>query len=55
MEAHDFKLYNVPFFARKLVNINISSSAAPKVDLVLANSYNCDVKLSNLNACAKFH
>ena len=28
--THDFKLYNVPFFARKPVNFNVSRSAAPK-------------------------
>ena len=53
--AHDFKLYNVPFFARKLVNINVSMSAAPKLALVPASCYNCDVKQSNLNVSAKFH
>ena len=55
MEAHDFKLYNVPFFARKSVNINVSKSAAPKLALVPASCYNCDVKQSTLNVCAKFH
>ena len=44
MRAHDFKLYNVPFFARKKVNINVSLSAAPKLALVPASRYNCDVK-----------
>ena len=44
MGAHDFKLYNVPFFARKSVNINVSRSAAPKLALVPANRYNCDIK-----------
>ena len=34
MGAHDFKLYNVPFFARKLVNINVSLYAAPKLNEV---------------------
>ena len=53
--AHDFKLYNVPIFARKLVNINVSRSAAPKLALVPASCYNCDVKQSNLNVSAKFH
>ena len=52
--AHDFKLYNVPFFARKLVNINVSSSAAPKLDLVLANCYNCNVKQSTLMIVPSF-
>ena len=55
MEAHDFKLYFVPFFARKLTNFNVSRSAAPKIALVPASCYNCDVKASNLKVCAKFH
>ena len=53
MGALDFKLYNVPFFARKSVNINVSRSAAPKLALVPASCYNCDVKQSNLNVFAK--
>ena len=53
--AHDFKLYNVPFFARKPVNFNVSRSAAPKLALVAASCYMCDVKQSNLKVCAKFH
>ena len=55
MEAHDFKLYKVPFSALKSVNINVSLYAAPKLALEPASRYNCDVKASNLNACAKFH
>ena len=55
MGSHDFKLYNVPFFARKPVNFNVSRSAAPKLALVPVGRYNCDVKESNLNVCAKFH
>ena len=55
MEAYDFKLYKVPLFVRKLVNINVSRSATAKLALVPANRYNCHVKLSNLNVCAKFH
>ena len=55
MGAHDFKLYNVPFFARKSVNINVSRSAVPKLAFVPIRCYNCDVKQSNLNVCAKFH
>ena len=55
MGAHDFKLYNVPFCARKPVNFNVSRSAAPKLALVPANCYICDVKQSNLKVCAKFH
>ena len=55
MEAHDFKLHKVPFSALKSVNINVSRSAAPKVALVPASRYNCDLKESNLNVRAKFH
>ena len=55
MGAHDFKLYNVPFFARKQVNFNVSTSAAPKLAFVPASCYMCDVKQSNLKVCAKFH
>ena len=55
MGAHDFKLYNVPFLARKPVNFNVSRSAAPKLALVPASCYICDVKLSNLKVYAKFH
>ena len=55
MGAHDFKLYNVPFFARKPVNFNVSRSAVPKLALVPASYYMCDVKLSILKVCAKFH
>ena len=55
MGAHDFKLYNVPFFARKPVNFNVSMSAAPKLALVQASSYMCDLKQSKLKVCAKFH
>ena len=55
MGAHDFKLKKVPFSALKSVNINVSRSAAAAVALVPASRYNCDVKGSNLNVCAKFH
>ena len=55
MGTHDFKLYKVPLFARKLVCIDVSRSACPKLALVPANRYNCDVKESNLNVYAKFH
>ena len=55
MGVHDFKLNKVPFPSLKSVNINVSMSAAPKLALVLASRYNCDVKESNRNVCAKFH
>ena len=54
MGAHDFKLIKVPRFSRKSVNINVSLSAAPKLALVPASHYNCDVKETNLNVMAKF-
>ena len=40
MGAHDFKLNKVLFSALKLVNINVSLSAAPKLALVPASRYN---------------
>ena len=55
MGANDFKLYNVPFLARKPVNFNVSRSVAPKLALVPASRYMCDVKQSDLKVCAKFH
>ena len=55
MVDYVFKLNKLPFSALKSVNINVSRSAAPKQALVPASRYNCDVKESNLNVCAKFH
>ena len=55
MGAYDLKLNKVPPFSQKPVNINISLSAAPKVALVPASRYYCDVKWSYHNVCAKFH
>ena len=55
MEAHDFKLKKEPFPTQKKVNINVSRSAAPTLALLPASRYNCDVKQSNRNVCAKFH
>ena len=54
MGAHGFKLYNLPFFARKPVNFNVSRSAAPKLALVPASCYMCDVKQSNLKVRPSF-
>ena len=54
MGAHDFKLYNVPFFARKPVNLNVSRSPAPKLALVPASCYTCDVKQSNQMSVPSF-
>ena len=55
MGTHDFKYNKVSLFARKTGYINTSMSAAPKLALVLASRYNCDVTWSYHNACAKFH
>ena len=44
MGAHDFQLNKMPFFALKSVNINVSLYAAPKLALVPANRYECDIK-----------
>ena len=55
MGTHDFKCNKVPLFARKTGNFNTSMSAAPKLALVPASRYYCDVNLSYHNACAKFH
>ena len=55
MGAHDFKLNKVPLFALKSVNINVLLSAAPKLALVPASRYYCDVNWSYHNVCTKFH
>ena len=51
--THDFKLNKVPFSALKLVNINVSLSAAQILALMPANRYNCNEKGSNLNKLNK--
>ena len=43
MGTHDFKYNKVPIFARKTGNINTSMYAAPKLALVPASRYYCDV------------
>ena len=53
MGTHDFKYNNVPLFARKLGNIHTSMFAAPKLALVPASRYYCDVTWSYHNACAR--
>ena len=55
MGTHDFKYNNVPLFARKPGNINTSMSAAPKLALVPAIRYYCDVTRLYHNARAKFY
>ena len=55
MGANDFKRNKVSLFALKSVNINVSLSAAPKLALVPASRYYCDVNWLYHNVCAKFH
>ena len=54
MGAHDFRYNSVPVFARKTGNINTSMSASPKLALVPARRYYCDVNWSYHNVCDKF-
>ena len=55
MGTYDFEYNKVPFFDRKTGNINTSMIAAPKLALVSASRYYCDVSWSYHNVCAKFH
>ena len=55
MGTHDFKYNNVPLFDQIPGNINTSMSAAPKLALVPASRYYCDVTWSYHNECAKIH
>ena len=55
METNNFKYNKLPLFARKTGNINTSMSAAPKVAVVPATRYYCDVNWPYHNVCAKFH
>ena len=55
MEAHDFENNKVSLFDPQTGKINTSMSAAPKLALVPASRYYCDVTLSYHNVCAKFH
>ena len=55
MGTHDYKYNNVPPFALQPGNINTSMSDAPKLALVPASRYNCDVTWSYHNVCVKFH
>ena len=56
MGTHDFKYNKVPIFARKknTGNINTSMFAAPKLALLPASHYYCDVTWSYHNVCARF-
>ena len=55
MGTHDFKYNKVSIFGRKTGNINTSMFAAPKLALLPASRYYCDITLSYHNVCAKFH
>ena len=56
MGAHDFKYNKVALFLlEKPRNINTSMFAAPKLALVPASGYYCDITWSYHNVCAKFH
>ena len=55
MGTHDFKCINVPLLVQNPGNINTSMSAAPKLALVPASRYYCDVTWSYYYVCAKFH
>ena len=55
MGTNDLRYNKVPFFARKPGNINTSMFAAPKLALVPASRYYCDVTRSYHNACARFY
>ena len=56
MGTHDFKYNKGHLFGKKNTgNINTSMSAAPKLALVPASRYYCDVTWSYHNVCAKFH
>ena len=53
--VHDFKYNRVPIFARKTGNFNTSMFAVPKLALVPASRFYCDVTVSYHNVCAMFH
>ena len=55
MDAHDFNHNKVPLFSRKKMNINVSLYVAPKLALVQASRYYCDVNWSYHNVYAKYH
>ena len=51
----NFENNKVPIFGRKTGKINTSMSAAPRLAVVPASRYYCDVNWSYHNVCAKFH
>ena len=50
-----FKYNKVPLFGRITGKINTSMSATPKLALVPASRYNCDINWPYHNVYAKFH
>ena len=52
--SQDFKYNKMPLFAGKPGNISTTMSADPKLALVPASRYYCDVNGSYHNVCAKF-
>ena len=55
MGTHVLKLNKGLLFAKKLANIYVLRSAATQLALEPVSGYNCHVKLSCINFCAKFH
>ena len=55
IETHDFKYNKLSLFTQKTGNINTSMFAVPKLLLVPASRYYCDMNWSYHNICAKFH
>ena len=52
--AHFFKLNKRLLFAKKTVNVNVLRSAIPKLILVPASCYNCDVNNHKLMSVPSF-
>ena len=55
MGSHALKHNKGLIFAQKRAIINVSRSAAPRLALVPASRYNCDLKCSCVFICAQFH
>ena len=55
MGAHDFENNKVPLFGQKTGKINTSMSAAPKLALVPASRYYCDVNWPYHNGVPSFN
>ena len=55
MGTHDFKYNKVPFVCSKNREYQYFDVCCPKLALVPASRYNCDVTYSYHNVCAKFH